>query len=84
MNERSLRRAAEALRAAPAVAIACHVNPDADALGSMLGLAGHLRGAGVRVVVLVPERTPRVARWAALAPRHASCWPNRCLPAAPT
>ncbi|MEA2556822.1 MAG: hypothetical protein QOG88_360, partial [Actinomycetota bacterium] len=30
-------RAGEVLSSGAAVAIACHVNPDADALGSMLG-----------------------------------------------
>jgi phosphoesterase RecJ-like protein len=44
-----LGRAAEVLARAPSVALACHVNPDPDALGSMLGLAAflHSRGAGV-------------------------------------
>jgi len=32
------RNAAAAIRAASKIAIACHVNPDGDALGSMLGL----------------------------------------------
>ena len=37
-----LGRAAEVLARAPSVALACHVNPDPDALGSMLGLAAFL------------------------------------------
>jgi phosphoesterase RecJ-like protein len=37
-----LGRAAEVLARAPSVALACHVNPDPDALGSMLGLATFL------------------------------------------
>ncbi len=36
MLSRDLERAAEVLAAAPSVALACHVNPDGDALGSML------------------------------------------------
>ena len=32
------------------VVLACHMNPDGDALGSMLALAHALRGRGVRVV----------------------------------
>ena len=42
----ALRRAAEVLGAAEEVALACHLNPDADALGSMLGLSNFLRAAG--------------------------------------
>jgi phosphoesterase RecJ-like protein len=42
----SIRRAAEALAAADEVAVACHVSPDGDALGSMLGLAHCAVGAG--------------------------------------
>jgi len=43
-----LERAASVLRAATEVAIACHVNPDADALGATLGLSLFLRSCGVR------------------------------------
>lgn len=46
----SIRRAAEALAAADELALACHVSPDGDALGSMLGLAHAAAGAGKRVV----------------------------------
>jgi bifunctional oligoribonuclease and PAP phosphatase NrnA len=45
-----LDRAAQALEAAQSVALACHVNPDPDALGSMLGLAGFLAARGKKVV----------------------------------
>jgi phosphoesterase RecJ-like protein len=38
------------LRRAPRVALACHVGPDGDALGSMLGLGAALRAAGTQVV----------------------------------
>ena len=47
--------------AATSVALACHVNPDADALGSMLGLSTFLRDAGCRDGLLVPERAARAA-----------------------
>ena len=43
MVEPELWRAAEALSDASEVALACHVNPDADALGAMLGLSAFLR-----------------------------------------
>ena len=43
-------RAVGLLREAPAVALACHVGPDGDALGSMLGLGAALRALGKDVV----------------------------------
>jgi phosphoesterase RecJ-like protein len=46
----SIRRAAEAIAAADEVALACHVSPDGDALGSLLWLAHAAIGAGKRVV----------------------------------
>jgi bifunctional oligoribonuclease and PAP phosphatase NrnA len=68
VNDADLRRAAEVLRAAPEVAIACHLNPDADALGSMLGLAAHLRGAGARVTCSFPNEPLALPAWASSLP----------------
>lgn len=48
--EDALERAARILDGAPRVAIACHVNPDPDAIGSMLGLGGALQTRGTEVV----------------------------------
>ncbi len=45
-----LERAADVLAAARSVALACHVNPDPDAIGSMLGLAVLLERRGKDVV----------------------------------
>jgi bifunctional oligoribonuclease and PAP phosphatase NrnA len=50
----------EVLRAAPEVALACHVAPDGDALGSMLALGLGLRRRGVRVVASWGEPGPVV------------------------
>ena len=50
----ALDRAVDAIRNAPDVALACHVSPDGDALGSMLGLFHVLRGAGVNCVASFP------------------------------
>jgi nanoRNase/pAp phosphatase (c-di-AMP/oligoRNAs hydrolase) len=47
---RAIQRAADALRAAPELAVACHVSPDGDALGSVAGLARAAAAAGKRVV----------------------------------
>src|SRR5262245_29562762 len=49
-----IRRAATAIANAPMVALACHVNPDGDALGSMLGMLHVLRAAGRNVVASFP------------------------------
>ena len=76
-------RAAEALRAAPAVAIACHVNPDADALGSSFGLAHHLVARGVDVVCGFPNEPLDVPRWAAELPGRELLVPVDRFPAAP-
>jgi phosphoesterase RecJ-like protein len=48
--EAALDQAAEVLAKANRVALACHVNPDPDAIGSMLGLAGYLATRGTEVV----------------------------------
>ena len=52
MNEidASLAEAVEAVAGADSIALACHVNPDGDALGSMLGLFHVLRAGGRNVV----------------------------------
>jgi phosphoesterase RecJ-like protein len=51
----SLRRAADAVAGAGTIALACHVNPDGDALGSMLGLFHVLRASGRDVVASFPK-----------------------------
>jgi len=51
----SLARAAEAVAGSSSIALACHVNPDGDALGSMLGLFHVLRAAGRDVVASFSE-----------------------------
>jgi phosphoesterase RecJ-like protein len=64
------------------VAIACHLNPDADALGSMLGLADHLRTRGVEVTCSFPNEPFELPRWGSLLPGadrvvQASSFPER-------
>jgi bifunctional oligoribonuclease and PAP phosphatase NrnA len=46
VTDSDLARAAAAIDGAERVALACHVSPDGDALGSMLGLLHVLRAAG--------------------------------------
>jgi phosphoesterase RecJ-like protein len=52
-----LARAANAIRSIPdaVVALACHINPDGDALGSMLGLHHALRAAGIPSIASFSE-----------------------------
>ncbi len=45
------------------IVITTHVNPDADALGSSLGLAGYLLRIGHQVCVVTPTDYPDFLRW---------------------
>ena len=59
----ALDRAAKVLKDSPRVALACHVNPDPDALGSMLGLAGFLSAQGKDVVCSWGNQPLAPPRW---------------------
>lgn len=59
----SFERTVELLRAAKNVLITCHRRPDADALGSALGLSRALSTIGKNVVVWVPEPIPITVRF---------------------
>ena len=48
--DREWSRAVQVLSAAPEVAMACHVDPDGDALGSLLALQHFLQSRGVRTI----------------------------------
>ncbi|HVF19338.1 MAG TPA: bifunctional oligoribonuclease/PAP phosphatase NrnA [Mycobacteriales bacterium] len=50
LDARVWQQAVDAIRAADEVALACHLGPDGDALGSMLALALGLRALGKRPV----------------------------------
>lgn len=50
----ALARATAAIAGAESIALACHVNPDGDALGSMLGLFHVLRRAHTPVIASFP------------------------------
>lgn len=45
------------------IIITAHSDPDGDAMGSSLGLAGYLRSAGKNVTVIMPNRFPDFLRW---------------------
>ena len=55
VDDATRARAVQAIDGADVVALACHVNPDGDALGSMLGLFHVLRAAGADVVASFPS-----------------------------
>ena len=78
-----MRRAVEVVRTASDVAIACHVNPDADALGSMLGLSHLLRAQGVRTVCSFPNEPLDLPTWATMLPGSDEIVPPAAFPDAP-
>src|SRR5438094_4315051 len=63
--DQALDLAAAALRDAPEVSLACHVNPDPDALGSMFGLAGFLAARGTHVICSWGTKPLNPPRWMA-------------------
>lgn len=77
-REALLRRAATALTSARRVLLACHVRPDADALGSLLGLALGLEALGKEVTALSPDGVPPLYRflpsWERVQPSAAGSW----------
>src|SRR5438552_6318312 len=81
--ETALERAAAALENAKAVALACHVNPDPDALGSALGLAGYLAARGVDVVCSWGNEPFEPPAWLAALDGQAFVVPPSEFPAAP-
>jgi phosphoesterase RecJ-like protein len=86
MNEldTSMDRAARVLSSATDVAMACHVNPDADALGSMLGLSAYLRTRGVTTTCSYPNEPLEPPRWASLLPGADELVPVHAFPKRPT
>lgn len=57
-------RIVDAVRGASRILIASHVNPDGDAVGSVLALAALARSLGVdSVTVCLPDPVPRVYDW---------------------
>jgi bifunctional oligoribonuclease and PAP phosphatase NrnA len=79
----ALRRAAEIISDAEGVALACHMNPDADALGSMLGLSNYLRARGTATVCSYGNEPLDLPRWAGLLPGRDHLVPPSAFPAEP-
>lgn len=78
-----LQRAAKVLTDATNVAIACHMNPDPDAIGSMLGLSNFLRSRGVTTVCSFGNDPFDPPRWVTLLPGHETLVPPAQFPKAP-
>ena len=62
MNEPALYTR-QALDRASSVLITTHVNPDGDAMGSLLGLASILRSHGKHVTTVTPSKAPSNLMW---------------------
>src|SRR5437763_899263 len=58
-----LKEAAAEIRKADRVLLACHVRPDADALGSLLGMLLGLEQLGKQAVAVSPDGVPSTYRF---------------------
>jgi bifunctional oligoribonuclease and PAP phosphatase NrnA len=59
----TIRQAASEIRKATEILLVCHERPDADALGSLLALAGGLDQLGKRVQAVSPDGVPPLYRF---------------------
>ena len=82
MTDPELQRAAELVADASTVGLVCHVDPDGDALGSLLGLHHLCRANGKRSVASWPEPF-RVAPHYTFLPGLDDCTKPADFPAAP-
>jgi len=78
-----LDRAAKVLAEASGVSLVCHVNPDADALGSMLGLSEFLRSRGKETVCSYGNEPFEAPRWLPELPGKEALVPPSRFPKAP-
>ncbi|MFB3738049.1 MAG: bifunctional oligoribonuclease/PAP phosphatase NrnA [Candidatus Velamenicoccus archaeovorus] len=79
----AIERAAGVLAGAEEVALACHVNPDPDALGAMLGLSNHLRARGARTICSFGNDPFEAPRWLERLPGREALVPPGRYPEAP-
>lgn len=61
--ERSLQEAAQLIQGARRIAVLAHVNPDADAIGSIIGLTCGLRELDKEVIPALSDPVPDYARF---------------------
>jgi len=60
MKIKGLKEAAEKIRSADNIFIACHINPDGDAIGSLLSLGLGLKQIGKKVNMISPDGVPDI------------------------
>jgi phosphoesterase RecJ-like protein len=58
-----IRKIKELLSSHPKIVVISHLNPDGDAIGSMLGLYQWLKKAGYEVSAISPNDFPRFLKW---------------------
>lgn len=83
ISEDAWHRALTLIAATDEIALACHVSPDGDALGSMLATASVLRGLGKKVVASFGDRRFVVPRLLRFLPHLELLSPPESYPAAP-
>ncbi|GII89842.1 DHH family phosphoesterase [Sinosporangium siamense] len=83
ITEGDWERAVELVTSADEIALACHVAPDGDALGSMLAFGQAMRALGKRVVASFGDRVFRVPRLLGFLPGQELLVPPAAYPAAP-
>jgi phosphoesterase RecJ-like protein len=83
LPDKAFEEAASVLGSADDVALVCHVNPDADAMGSMLGLAVELARRGKRVAASWPNGGKDAPRWVEALPGREHIVEPGDLPKAP-
>ncbi|GAA3445084.1 phosphoesterase [Planomonospora venezuelensis] len=76
-------RAVELISSADEIALACHIAPDGDALGSMLAAGSALRAAGKRVAASFGDRRFEVPRLLRFLPGQELLVEPAAYPAAP-
>ena len=81
--DEALNTAAERLSSAAEVAIACHMNPDPDALGSALGLSNYLRANGATTTVSFGNDPWVKPRWVQSLPGNEALVAPADFPKAP-
>src|ERR1700675_2191000 len=79
----AMDKAAGILAGSSDVAILCHLNPDPDALGSMLGLASYLGSRGIVTTCSFPNEPLDSPRWARLLPGSDALVPMKRFPDPP-
>ncbi len=57
------QRLVEAIEQSPSIIVTTHVQPDGDAIGSMLGLKHALESAGKMVIAVLPDEVPANLRF---------------------